>query len=268
MLYGYVCGKCPDDCAQPVFIYESFQCKPICNNLNSDCPTQYNCSHINAQPNTCYFNGKHFNDGESVKNSLTWESCMGCSCEKLEPNIYDFLCYSAACANLVITEGCTAHHKLGLCCTSEEICPPFQTCSVSGKTFEEGPKFYHPNDNCTKCTCDRGKDMNATLKCEKQYCLDLLRNQNKIKRNCAPFYYNMPHDCCPSQWICPEDDITYENRTDVSSKTDIEAEPHCLFGNKSISKKEKFYSISYLGKIRCECIIPPYVTCSLSSDVQ
>lgn len=253
-----IIAKCPDDCKQSNFLYESFQCKPNCIDTD-DCPISYDCSSINQHDDMCFFNGNNFKIGESVSNSLTWENCMGCSCSENRNNKTNFICYYADCARpFQIDEGCVYKYILGQCCAQGVLCPPFNKCLLEGEIFqEENGKFYHPKDNCTKCVCERGESTEGVIKCEKQYCKDLLFHQEDIRRMCAPFYNDVLYDCCPSQWICPENKIIFDEP--VESHEDIT----CLFGDKTLKKKQKFYIDHEMGKIVCECKLPPYATCSL-----
>ncbi|KAK4874384.1 hypothetical protein RN001_013744 [Aquatica leii] len=241
-----ILGKCPEDCEQPNFLYESFQCTPNCVDTD-DCPISYDCSSISQHSDMCFYNGQHYKPGESVRNNITWEQCLGCSCAKDTDTTTKFYCYSGSCARpLSIEEGCVIKQILGECCSVDIICPPFSECLVEGETFkEENGKFYHPKDRCTKCVCERGDGVEGITKCQKQYCSDLLRSQQEIKQMCAPFYEDAQHDCCPSRWICPEENITFD---ELGQENDG---PTCLFGDKVLQKKQKFYVDRVTRKIVC-----------------
>ncbi|KAK4874366.1 hypothetical protein RN001_013726 [Aquatica leii] len=252
-----VLGKCPDDCKHRNFLYESFQCTPNCIGTD-DCPTSYDCTSIYQHNDMCFYNGKYYKNDETIQDDTTWENCMGCSCTKDENNKTTFICYYADCAApFPIDESCVYKYKLGQCCFAGVICPPFTKCLLEGEVFyEENGKFLHPKDNCTKCVCERNGCANGVIQCQKQYCRDLLFYQQDIKKMCAPFYNNVLYDCCPSQWICP-------NNTVVDVHTHRHNDSLCLFGDKFLKKKEKIYIDHEIGNIVCECKLPPYATCSL-----
>ncbi|XP_031355369.1 uncharacterized protein LOC116179731 [Photinus pyralis] len=198
-----VYGSCPGDCPHTklAFLYESFKCEPKCSN-ESNCPVEYKCVDLAANSNVCYFNGNFYKPDETAQSSLTWEQCMGCSCGLQEvghPGTFN--CYYADCIMFNVTEGCRLDEKLGECCYTSQVCPPFQTCTIAKQRFLEGQKFIHPTEKCTKCYCGKGEGGAGVVNCERQYCLDLLFFQYEIMRKCAPLYQETDV-CCPSGWIC------------------------------------------------------------------
>lgn len=254
VLIGSAYGTCRDDCPQEklMFLYESFGCTSQCS--PGDCPTEYKCDDFNSQPNSCYFNGCFYNNTENIQNSLTWERCRGCTCEATE-NATTFICYVADCQMVTVKEGCRLDHKLGECCSVPQVCPPFGTCEIDGQTYLEGEKFDHPSKKCTRCYCGKGKGGEVDHRCETQYCLDLLEFQTEIRRNCAPLY-RTSSVCCPSMWICPESVTKYEKGNGT------EAGPQCTFGEKKLNIGDKFFYSDASVNATCECIIPPYASCT------
>ncbi|KAF5293348.1 hypothetical protein FQA39_LY02833 [Lamprigera yunnana] len=253
-------GKCPDDCKLPTFLYESFKCKPVCSTLD-DCPTSYDCSMINKHKDKCYYNGNYYSNRENAEDDVTWEKCFGCTCD-ISDDGSQFYCYYASCQGPLISPGCVLKLKLGQCCTSDIICAPYKECTIGNTTFTEDfgglyNRLEHPTEKCTKCSCEEGSDKIVGVKCQKQYCTDLLKFQREVKRMCAPLYESTNYSCCPSQWICPSD-----VKFDTIAPSDGGQGQKCVFGKQLIGKNKKHFTQYDERKVVCECLLPPFLTCA------
>ncbi|KAF5293347.1 hypothetical protein FQA39_LY02832 [Lamprigera yunnana] len=253
-------GKCPDDCKLPTFLYESFKCKPVCSTLD-DCPTSYDCSMISKHKDKCYYNGNYYSNNENAQDDVTWEKCFGCTCD-ISDDGSQFYCYSGSCRSPLISAGCVLKRKLGHCCTSDIICAPYKECTIINTTFTEDfgglyNRLEHPTEKCTKCSCEEGSDKIVGVKCQKQYCTDLLKSHHEVKRMCAPLYESTNYSCCPSQWLCPSD-----VKFDTIAPSDGGQGQQCVFGKQLIGKNKKHFTQYDERKVVCECLLPPFITCA------
>jgi len=266
VLSGYALGACSDGCSEPTLFYDALNCKPVFASQDACCPSEYDCSHIEekgrANEEKCYFHGKTYNSGDQIDDADIYGNCeVGCGCKKLlRSGNMGFACAILDCPEWLGARpkpGCNFKYELDKCCTVGEVCPPYKaTCEVNGKKYHEGDQFDAPDVKCTKCVCQEGFEGKFEAPfCKKRTCIDEARRQKEVYSFCAPSYHL--GDCCPVYWICPEEDDKI-----VAAATVKNSNLKCKFGDKTLNIGDKFERTSGdIGKVSCECRIPPYLTC-------
>lgn len=257
-------GECDEGCSTPTLIYDDLKCIPEFYPPNNCCPTQYDCSHIYNRPDgTCHLRGKFYKPGDKADAEDTKGNChRECRCdESLEfkcPLLMDGC--PESWTGRWPEPGCYLTYELNRCCAAGQICPPFENtiqCDVDGETHKEGEKFSHPKQKCTSCVCHKGFDGKLERPfCQKNNCTTEIENSKHIDNYCAPLYRNSD-SCCPDKWVCPTEVGSYI----PASARSIASNLHCTFGEKYMAIGEK-YEHEDDGKVSCECIIPPYLTCT------
>ncbi|RZC39356.1 uncharacterized protein BDFB_013967 [Asbolus verrucosus] len=239
-----------------ILLYEDLGCTPQYEESKL-CPVKYSCQGLEESDKYCYFRGKAYANQEIVDESLSDPSCdRGCFCDSYGGRS-SFVCAVLDCPawlGVPTTLGCYRKYSLNECCSTGEVCPPFdnvEKCVVDGTEYKEGEHFF-PNNTCLICICQKG--FNGKLEepfCRRWNCgVQLKRSGENLKKFCAPWYDNSRDVlCCPYKWIC----LTEET---------------CKFGEKSLKVGQKFEKFSVddgfgkiVDKVECECIIPPLVTC-------
>ncbi|KAF5300912.1 hypothetical protein FQR65_LT09075 [Abscondita terminalis] len=233
-----------NDCLISTVVYEDLKCIPKYSDSNK-CPIEYDCSHIyNRSKDSCHLRGKFYKPGEMPAEEDIASYCEFSTCHCTNNGAFSCVVASDSCAEFWVPDfvkpGCYLSYEQNRCCNAGQKCPPFNEtdakCEVNGIIFKEGQKFEHPQKRCSKCIC--GKGYNGKFEkpfCEILNCTTELRWSKEINSHCAPLYLNQ-QDCCPRRWICP---------------------PTCTFGSKLMQIGDKYKD----GKLECECVIPPYLTC-------
>ncbi|KAF2888122.1 hypothetical protein ILUMI_18051 [Ignelater luminosus] len=247
------------------FVYEDLKCAPNYDDSKT-CIKEYDCSHINNKPSgNCLLRGKLYNPGETPDAASGASGrCDHAKCTCSENG--DFRCRvpSDTCGEWwgpsLLKPGCYFGYELNKCCSSSEICPPFDgnvKCEVNGVTYKEGERFNHPTEKCTQCVCHKGFNGNLVAPfCQKMNCTTELLYSEQIRDHCAPFFRDAD-SCCPSRWICPAEDQIY-----VPASSQPPKEPQCQFGNRKMHIGDKIRHKDSWTVTTCECVTPPYLTCT------
>ncbi|KAF2904084.1 hypothetical protein ILUMI_02101 [Ignelater luminosus] len=249
------------------FVYEDLKCVPTFDDTTS-CLKEYDCSHINNKPpGKCLLRGKLYKPGEEPDEASGVEGRCDhafCTCSE----IGDFECAipSDSCAEFwvpnFVKPGCYLGYELNQCCTSGQICPPFDNnakCEVNGVVYEEGKRFEHPSFKCIQCICQKGfQGQFLPPFCQRSNCTTELLYSKSIRDYCAPFYTSLDN-CCPISWVCPVKDEIY-----IPAFSEPPLEPQCRFGNRKMRLGEKIEqpATAHTKPVFCECITPPYLTCT------
>ncbi|KAJ3654038.1 hypothetical protein Zmor_013252 [Zophobas morio] len=135
-----------------------------------------------------------------------------------------------------------------------------EKCTVEGKEYKEGQKFY-PANTCLDCVCQKGfKGKFEEPFCKRRRCgQQLRRDGRKIQTSCAPFYTKARSGevlCCPEDWICSDDSEIL--------KGDAKTQEICKFGQKDVKVGQYFEKANFKNfeKIKCECVVPPLLKCT------
>jgi len=266
-------GECGvDNCKVPTHVYHDLRCIPKYASNGACCPEKYDCSHIYNRPKgTCHFRGKFYKPGEKPDKEDTAGNCDHSSCKCTENQDFSCIAPSDTCAEFWVPEfiqpGCYLNYELNRCCSNGQKCPPFDDtakCTVNGVTYKEGQRFEHPHEKCTLCVCGKGFDGKFDESfCQKRNCSTEQRYSKEIDNYCAPVYKDDWDSCCPRKWICPS-----ENGTHIPASTPpTDPNLQCKFGDKILLIGEK-YEDQDRSEVRpqnvtCECVIPPYLTCTV-----
>ncbi|CAH1155869.1 unnamed protein product, partial [Phaedon cochleariae] len=248
-------------------IYEDIGCRPVTKE-GQNCPVKYDCDTV-PRNNTCMFRGRTLSVGQQVDNDLTYDSCnVGCHCR----NTGKFECAVLDCPEWLGIHpgpGCYKTYDVNKCCSVGKNCHSAKQtigeCVVDNEKYLEGQKFY-PDNTCLKCVCP--KEFNGKLEaphCKRTRCSSQIRHSQDIANNCAP-YYDTTKDgviCCPDAWVCP---TPTDKIITVNPNADKSSDLTCKFGDKTLKLGEGLESkVNYYDgstkKARCECILPPLLTC-------
>ncbi|KAF2896098.1 hypothetical protein ILUMI_10076 [Ignelater luminosus] len=267
----HVQGECNGGCSEPILFYENIDCKPVFASSDDCCPSHYDCSQIEQRAKSdaeiCHFNGKIYNAFESINDDEIYGNCkVGCRCRRKQSGNMGFRCAILDCPEwlgLRPTQGCHLKYELDKCCNVGKVCGSSDiSCKVDGKTYYEGQQFSPSNTKCTECICKSGFEGKYEAPfCKKKSCIEEVDHQKEIKNFCAPSYISKG-DCCPFNWICPEDSDIIIAAKNPSKNPDLK----CKFGKHNLGIGDTFSRTSGKGKLSCECIIPPYLTCIQNYD--
>jgi len=262
-------GECEKGCNVPTLIYEDLRCSPKYESPEDCCPKQYDCSHIYNRPEgTCHFRKHFYKPGEEPPYDEVIGNChRTCRCSDNS----EFTCPPVmdGCAEYWVggypKPRCYLKYELNSCCAAGEMCPPFDDnikCEVNGATYDEGLNFDHPTQKCTQCVCHKGFEGKFEAPfCQKMNCTAEITHSGDINKFCAPLY-NDHNSCCPKSWICPNPLGKY-----VSAGTPSNPDSHCKFGEKDMNIGDKYIladkDFEEDGDLTCECLIPPYLTCTV-----
>lgn len=267
-LFVLCLSDCQENC-KSTLIYEDLKCKPIYAKTGDCCPVKYDCSHIEKRPaNKCHLRGVFYEAGAIIDDDLIYGNChVNCHCQEST----EFNCAVLDCPEWLGSRprpGCYLKQELGKCCAVGEICEPYPEdlakCEVEDKEYKEGEQFPSPNSNCMECVCQKGfKGKFEEPFCKKSNCSAEIRHSNDIRENCAPAYMNIG-DCCPWDWICPEESDVIEVST-IPKKVGIGLQ--CKFGKKILNIGDKMDRTKIMTEYekyetKCECIVPPFLTCT------
>ncbi|XP_044760000.1 kielin/chordin-like protein [Coccinella septempunctata] len=233
------------------YLYEDLKCFANLD-ASTNQPTYYKCD-VSSREN-CIFEGKKLSVGEEIKDNGTDYYCRShCSCN--EDGTFD--CAEDDCDEVKI-DGCRYKDSLTQCCTVLDCEPPKSNCTYNGKTYEEG-RTFHPENTCQTCLCQEGFSGKIEQPyCMKRRCLEQIFHMEKLIRKCAAVYF-LEDLCCPATWVCDKGQkieiINATNKTKLS----------CDFGEKKIALGHGFETTvrpySKIIKVRCECTLPPFITC-------
>ncbi|XP_017772266.1 PREDICTED: uncharacterized protein LOC108559472 [Nicrophorus vespilloides] len=103
-------------------------------------------------------------------------------------------------------EGCYLAYTLDKCCSSKQICEPFDniaTCEVNGEIYREGQYISEFNylGKCLNCICQKnftGEFVEPF--CERKKC-NIEVTEDPISDKSAPVYHNNLDPCCPIELI-------------------------------------------------------------------
>lgn len=266
-------GECTESC-QSALLYDDLKCKAIFAEEGDCCPNQYDCSHIENRPDGhCHLQGKFYKPMESIDDDLIYGNChVACRCAERAEYVCAILDCPEWLGNIPYKPGCYLKYELNKCCSMGQVCPPFDdvaTCTVGDKVYKEGERFEAPDRRCTKCVCQKGFDGKYEEPfCTKETCTAEIIHSKAIRDNCAPAYRNLD-DCCPWDWICPEETDVIESSDESKSTSDL----RCKFGDKSLKILDKFQRITAkteYGKteINCKCEVPPFLTCTVKYHIK
>ncbi|KAF2887459.1 hypothetical protein ILUMI_18714 [Ignelater luminosus] len=257
-------NKCNSD-LKANFVYEDLKCTPIYDDAKT-CINEYDCSHINSKPSgNCLLRGKLYKPKENPDRASGAEGrCDHAFCTCSESGDFDCIVPSDSCGEWwvpnFVKPDCYLGYELDRCCTSGQICPPFDgniKCEVNGVTYKEGERFDHPTEKCTQCVCHKGFDGNLVAPfCQKINCTTELLYSKQIRNHCAPLFRSA-NNCCPSRWICPTEDEIY-----VPASSQPHKEPQCQFGDRKMHIGDKIQQKVRREVSTCECVTPPYLTCT------
>ncbi|CAG9819071.1 unnamed protein product [Phaedon cochleariae] len=252
-------------------VYEDIGCRPVMQE-GHDCPIRYDCN-FERKKHTCNFRGRSIPMSQLIGNEHNYTTCESyCYCNSRG----FFICPATDCCENIgepLGPGCYWRYKIGACCSDGQICPSgdktLGQCEVNGKIYYEGARFSAPN-TCSDCICS--KHFNGTLEapdCIRRNCASQIHDYKAIASNCAPYYHVSGEEilCCPNRWICP---TTSDQIVTVNPDADIHSDLNCRFGEKTMKLGEGLHTkVVHWGKIKnakCECILPPFLTCKPMSE--
>jgi len=249
-------------------LYEDLGCIPQIDEA-TNCPTKYDCGTLARNGDSCKLGGRSYTVGQRIDKELTAPCNVACFCGELSNEEKQIQCAVVDCffgPRDPNKKDCYPTYKLGDCCQSGEICPPFDNitkCEVDGTTYMEGQKFW-PKGMCMDCVCDKGFDGKFEAPfCKRTMCNAEIRHADDIKKNCAPVYFVKADDalCCPSAYICPSDEDVYTTRKDKATHNNV-----CKYGDKEVNAEQQIErKLDQWGKVRdvkCVCDLPPFLTCT------
>lgn len=253
--------ECTERCPSTNLMYDDMGCKPIYAKEGDCCPIKYDCSHIeNRPPNKCHFNGVFYDVDTVLDNSLTKNNCIfNCRCEEST----EFRCAITGCPDFEggqIKPECSFTYLPGECCSNGLVCDASGAkCQVGGEEYLEGNKFSPPDGSCKVCICQKGfRGIFEEPFCRKKTCSVEIKFSKEIHENCAPAYNDLT-DCCPWEFICPEesDVIIKASTTPNNSGVDLQ----CKYGDKIFNIGDRMERTEEFNVAKCECKVPPLLTC-------
>ncbi|XP_017773094.1 PREDICTED: kielin/chordin-like protein [Nicrophorus vespilloides] len=241
-----------------MLIYDEIGCTPIKGFRN--CITSYKCSNYRLPKQGCLFEKHVYKDGEPIKGT---NPCNTCSCYDKGINGSKIECFP-----LIIDRGpsipfpndCYDRYDLNKC-FSKIMCPPYKNlavCVVNYKGYIEGEKFQAP-DPCLDCVCQKGYNEKFVEPfCRKKRCDVEIKYSNQIVDNCAPIYNKNEPQCCPYDFICPQN-TKIEHVFNYNSTSNVEK---CKFGSQTYNQYDSLDLVNpYNVTFKCRCSIPPLLTC-------
>ncbi|KAK4887791.1 hypothetical protein RN001_004062 [Aquatica leii] len=245
-------------------IYEDMGCKKIESNSDNNLAVAYNCDHVFEDG--CSYKNEKYRVGKPLPQSVALLSCSSsCRCKQ-----NGFLCSLLRCPEIgqvtLSNQNCYHIYTLSECCNRGEVCPPFDnipTCEVDGKKYFRGQIFY-PKNTDLHCVCQNDfKGKFVMPFCRNVECGVQLKYGKELKNRCAPMYEKTEPRNCPSSWFCHNDDVIVTNNSGNNSLK-------CFYGEKILKLGEYFErkQANYFDRvdniIRCECVVPPLLTCSVA----
>ncbi|XP_059608964.1 kielin/chordin-like protein [Phlebotomus argentipes] len=257
----------PENCLTPKH-YEEIGCTPVLED-NEICPKRFDCGTVLGRTgNQCYFQGVSYKEGEHIPGNLTNGACQA-SCFCRDGVI---TCANIECPEIFgpYKQGCVPQQSEESCCAQDYICDEaaieeLPTCYLDGRKYRKGQKMYPETRSCYTCICDEGFDNSTKLEnnthCNFINCGIELHSSDDVKNGCTPIYYETPI-CCPIGWRCPQDSdsvLEGEGRTN-----DEDPNMECKFGRLTLKVGNQLSSLEG-PSVKCECTVPPMVTCIQTS---
>ncbi|GAB0091067.1 uncharacterized protein DMENIID0001_058640 [Sergentomyia squamirostris] len=265
-LHGVRSEDGTSQCVTPK-VYSEIGCEPVIEE-GEKCPKRFNCDSLaNRDPGMCYHRGEAYNDTAKIPD--TERNCQaGCFCRDGV-----ITCASIECPELFgsYKKDCAPQYAKESCCAHDYICDPEEMeklpkCFMDGREYRAGSQIYPESASCYKCLCVEGFDNTTKIEdnpnCYQINCGIELHSSDDIRDGCIPIYYKKP-TCCPIGWRCPKDSDTVlelEGRTNEDSDPKME----CSFGKLKLNVGNQL-SPEDGPKVKCECSIPPIVTCVRTS---
>lgn len=270
-LVSQATGECSGSCQTPILLYDDLGCKPVFDKPGDCCASRYDCSNLDNRPrDKCHLRGQFYAAHTDIDKELTYGNChIGCRCLPTT----DYQCAILDCPEWLSggrypKPGCYLKYELNKCCGTGEVCPPFDKlakCLVDGKEYKEGQKFSPPvtlAQKCMECICQPGFQTGQYVEpfCRKSNCTVEIKRSHEVRTYCAPAYMRIT-DCCPWDWVCPEETDQILKAVNVK-RPDLQ----CKFGVKLLNIADKFERVKIMSiyekfETKCECLVPPYVTC-------
>jgi len=263
------CGPCPT----PPLFFTELNCTPILRRGDC-CPISWSCPEWgNEDPTKCHFGGKSYEPGTELDNR---EGCDApCVCRKFGDETAKWQCTHIDCPEFLgggprLQPGCKFSYKPDQCCASqnEQICESnrdtLHKCTHRGDEFVKGEKFTPRDEKCYTCACDESfKDDTTVLSnsknCRKYSCGYETLYKDRVLEKCAPVYIG-DEQCCPIDWICPEQLPTPQIIPTKSTST----LGTCKFGTLEL---KHFEGLETNNKCRkCSCQVPPLLACTQDPD--
>ncbi|KAL3272526.1 hypothetical protein HHI36_014002 [Cryptolaemus montrouzieri] len=234
------------------YLYNDMKCSPNYDEVNNKL-TSYKCD-FNTN-NGCMFEGKRFSVGQNINDNGTDLYCRS-NCVCVEDGL--FSCAEDDCPSPA--PGCRLRDTLTDCCGVQDCKPPKSKCIYKGKTYLEGTSFY-VQDQCMSCVCQEGfKGKLEEPYCIKRRCLEQIFGNDNLQNKCAAVYFKTAL-CCPATWVCHEK----QEIVKISQQTESTSGETCEFGNVKVPYGHGFETsvrpFSKQVKVKCECTLPPLVTC-------
>ncbi|KAF5308088.1 hypothetical protein FQR65_LT00630 [Abscondita terminalis] len=244
-------------------------CKEIKSNANN--AVAYNCDHVFE--GGCSYKSEKYRLRQVLPPSVALLSCSS-SCRCREGG---FICSHLRCPEIgqVTLPNRDCHHiyTLNECCNRGYRCPPFDkvpTCEVDGQKYFAGQKFY-PKDTNLHCVCQQNFEGKFVAPfCRNIECGIQLKYVQELKNRCAPLYKDKILPNCPSSWFCPNPD---EPDKIVKKGKNQNNQLKCFYGDAVLNLNDYFErkELDYLERadnvFKCECVVPPLLTCYITSSI-
>merc|ERR1712038_2187427 len=188
-------------------------CDPTCENkliesIDGD-KCGYKCARC-VPKDTCYYEGKQYNQGETWKSKR--DMCTTCYCPEVpdENGLYKAQCNTQCCGD------CAAGHvrvpQKDSCCGK---CIPL-SCTSDGETYSIGDTWSPMADKCIKCECKSGmKEMYA----------ECFNTRTAKLQDCPEEYIVKSEDGCSETCDMPVEN-TCEATVDYTDKLRVTLDGH------------------------------------------
>lgn len=232
------------------------------------CFDSYDCPDLTVlDSNMCHLKGHSYNISERIPISDTPLCSHTCRCaEGQYGSKVGVQCGHAECPITVkskmYSKNCVYQFDSSGCCHVRRTCGDkdirkLAKCSIDGKTYREGERFFPQTSSCHFCICSSTFDESvppaSNKDCHLIDCEMEIHYFDELRKGCVPVYHSKS-SCCPMRFRCPtgNDEVLLTLDTISSGKT-------CKFGDLNL----------YVGQmlspddkcIECVCKFPPMVDC-------
>ncbi|XP_037032048.1 uncharacterized protein LOC119071284 [Bradysia coprophila] len=231
------------------------------------CFESYDCPDLTELDiNECHFKGRSYNISERIPISDTPLCSHTCLCtEGQYGSKVSVQCAYSECSSIIksklYSKNCIYHFDSTGCCHIRRTCGDkdirkLAKCSVDGKTYREGEKFFPQNSSCHYCVCSNSFDESippaSNKDCHLINCEIEIHYFDELRRGCVPVYHSQS-SCCPMRFRCPtENDEVILTDSSSPGKT-------CKFGDLNLYVGQRLSPDDKC--VECVCKIPPMVDC-------